>query len=181
MEEHRKFVEGLELHGTLNWPAIGKMVGTRTTEQVRSHAQKFFKRPAGVREAERQRLLSRVNSGGSGASSELVGDEDDDVLDESESEPEENEGEEVGASSSESDEGVSGNGKRARAAAASDSGDAAGVAADSADSSVVVSASSSVPPHVPIRPTTTMSTDETSSVENGAAAATVTGADLQSQ
>ena len=40
-EEHTKFIEGLVEFGK-NWKDVQKYVGTRTTAQARSHAQKFF-------------------------------------------------------------------------------------------------------------------------------------------
>ena len=40
-EEHEKFLEGIELYGT-NWHKVKTLIETRTSVQVRSHAQKFF-------------------------------------------------------------------------------------------------------------------------------------------
>lgn len=40
-EEHTKFIEGLVEFGK-NWKDVQKYVGSRTTAQARSHAQKFF-------------------------------------------------------------------------------------------------------------------------------------------
>lgn len=40
-EEHKIFVRGLRKHGK-NWSVISQMVRTRTTVQVRTHAQKYF-------------------------------------------------------------------------------------------------------------------------------------------
>ena len=40
-EEHRKFLEGLEIYGK-DWKKVQMHIKTRTTTQTRSHAQKFF-------------------------------------------------------------------------------------------------------------------------------------------
>jgi SHAQKYF class myb-like DNA-binding protein len=40
-EEHDKFLQGLERYGR-NWVKVSEIVGTRTTIQVRSHAQKYL-------------------------------------------------------------------------------------------------------------------------------------------
>lgn len=42
--EHSRFLNGLELYGRRKWQKIAELVGTRTTVQVRSHAQKYFKK-----------------------------------------------------------------------------------------------------------------------------------------
>jgi SHAQKYF class myb-like DNA-binding protein len=43
-EEHKQFMKGYKKHGR-NWSLISKeFVPTRTRQQVRSHAQKFFRR-----------------------------------------------------------------------------------------------------------------------------------------
>ena len=44
-DEHRKFLQGIALHGR-NWDKVAQGVLTRTTVQVRSHAQKYFKKLA---------------------------------------------------------------------------------------------------------------------------------------
>ena len=41
IEEHEKFLEGIVLYG-INWKKVKTLIGTRTSIQVRSHAQKFF-------------------------------------------------------------------------------------------------------------------------------------------
>ena len=43
-EEHSRFLDGLEIYGRRKWQKIAELVGTRTTIQVRSHAQKYFKK-----------------------------------------------------------------------------------------------------------------------------------------
>ena len=42
-EEHEKFLEGIVLYN-INWKKIKTLIGTRSIIQVRSHAQKFFKK-----------------------------------------------------------------------------------------------------------------------------------------
>eukprot|EP00183_Erythrolobus_madagascarensis_P006812 CAMPEP_0185844840 /NCGR_PEP_ID=MMETSP1354-20130828/936_1 /TAXON_ID=708628 /ORGANISM="Erythrolobus madagascarensis, Strain CCMP3276" /LENGTH=532 /DNA_ID=CAMNT_0028544629 /DNA_START=463 /DNA_END=2061 /DNA_ORIENTATION=+ len=49
--EHERFLEGVRLYGMKNYNMIGKLVGTRNAQQVRTHAQKFEMRLA--REAAR--------------------------------------------------------------------------------------------------------------------------------
>jgi len=43
-EEHSKFLEGMKLYGNKNWTCIADVVKTRTVVQVRTHAQKYFKK-----------------------------------------------------------------------------------------------------------------------------------------
>jgi SHAQKYF class myb-like DNA-binding protein len=40
-DEHNRFVDGLRKHGK-DWKKIVECVGTRSSNQVRSHAQKYF-------------------------------------------------------------------------------------------------------------------------------------------
>jgi SHAQKYF class myb-like DNA-binding protein len=42
-EEHKKFLEGIAHYGR-NWEKVAQNVVTRTTVQIRSHAQKYFKK-----------------------------------------------------------------------------------------------------------------------------------------
>lgn len=58
-EEHRLFLEALQLHGRA-WRRIQEHIGTKTAVQIRSHAQKFFSKV--VRES------SGSNTGSGGAS-----------------------------------------------------------------------------------------------------------------
>ncbi|GLE02236.1 hypothetical protein PINS_up011074 [Pythium insidiosum] len=41
-DEHRVFLKGLEIYQGPAWGEIARMIGTRTSTQVRTHAQKFF-------------------------------------------------------------------------------------------------------------------------------------------
>jgi len=43
-QEHERFLDGLKRHGTKHWTAIANVVKTRTVVQVRTHAQKYFKK-----------------------------------------------------------------------------------------------------------------------------------------
>jgi len=40
-EEHKKFLEGIEIYGR-DWKLVSTHVKTRSTAQCRSHAQKYF-------------------------------------------------------------------------------------------------------------------------------------------
>lgn len=44
MREHAIFVEAVQLYRNQNWRQISAMVGTRSPEQVRTHAQKYFQK-----------------------------------------------------------------------------------------------------------------------------------------
>jgi len=43
-QEHQAFLRGLNEHGTRHWTDIANVVKTRTVVQVRTHAQKYFKK-----------------------------------------------------------------------------------------------------------------------------------------
>lgn len=45
-EEHNLFLQGLEEFGAGSWKEIAKMIPSRTSDQTRSHAQKYFKKLA---------------------------------------------------------------------------------------------------------------------------------------
>ena len=42
-EEHQRFLEALKLYGK-DWNKISRYIGTRDVINIRSHAQKFFKK-----------------------------------------------------------------------------------------------------------------------------------------
>jgi len=44
-DEHEAFLEGLKLHGR-EWKKVSEMISTRTSAQIRSHAQKYFSKLA---------------------------------------------------------------------------------------------------------------------------------------
>lgn len=54
-DEHSRFILGLINHGK-NWKMVEGLVATRTSAQVRSHAQKFFNRLSKVRETFKEQL-----------------------------------------------------------------------------------------------------------------------------
>ena len=53
-DEHRSFKEGIKLYGR-NWKLVAVHIGTRSSCQVRSHAQKHF-----MREAKRQKVKKQA-------------------------------------------------------------------------------------------------------------------------
>ncbi|CAM9728209.1 unnamed protein product, partial [Heterosigma akashiwo] len=42
-KEHEAFLKGLQLYGR-EWKQISKTIPTRTSAQIRSHAQKYFQK-----------------------------------------------------------------------------------------------------------------------------------------
>lgn len=48
-EEHRLFLQGLELHGK-GWKKIASLIKSRTVVQIRTHAQKYFQKLAKARQ-----------------------------------------------------------------------------------------------------------------------------------
>ncbi len=66
-EEHELFVEALKLYGK-DWKKVQEHVGTRTTTQARSHAQKYFAKMG-------RKLGSDMNSGEGAESVETPADE----------------------------------------------------------------------------------------------------------
>ena len=67
--EHEQFLQGLEIFKGTAWGDIAKLIGTRSSTQVRTHAQKFFTKLArsnrtfphfeGHIDRERQRLAGQ--------------------------------------------------------------------------------------------------------------------------
>jgi len=58
-DEHERFLKGLEEFGEGSWAAIAEVVKTRTIVQVRTHAQKYFKK---IRAEKVESESSRANS-----------------------------------------------------------------------------------------------------------------------
>ncbi|OMJ92253.1 hypothetical protein SteCoe_5023 [Stentor coeruleus] len=52
--EHAAFIEGIKLFGK-NWKLVSQHIGTRSSTQVRSHAQKYF-----LRESTRQAVKQQA-------------------------------------------------------------------------------------------------------------------------
>lgn len=62
-DEHKRFLEGLELFGPRDIKAISRHVGTRTPTQVRTHSQKYWQRV----ERERKKAAEATGAGGAAA------------------------------------------------------------------------------------------------------------------
>ncbi|TNV85160.1 hypothetical protein FGO68_gene5652 [Halteria grandinella] len=54
-EEHDKFIQALQVYGK-NWNKVHKFVGTRTSAQTRSHAQKYFNKLVKLQETSKEGL-----------------------------------------------------------------------------------------------------------------------------
>mmetsp|Transcript_6946 Transcript_6946/g.8327 ORF Transcript_6946/g.8327 Transcript_6946/m.8327 type:complete len:188 (+) Transcript_6946:67-630(+) len=64
--EHARFVEGLQKFGKRKWVRIAEHVGTRSVIQVRSHAQKYFKKLRKAQEDEvRSSCIDHFSTGSS--------------------------------------------------------------------------------------------------------------------
>jgi len=67
-EEHGRFLRGLELYGK-KWTKVAEVVGSRSTVQVRSHAQKYFQKMVkggGAQEACQEEAFGRPGMPGGG-------------------------------------------------------------------------------------------------------------------
>lgn len=51
--EHQGFIEGIRVYGK-NWKLVSQHIGTRSSTQVRSHAQKYFLRETTKKEVRQQ-------------------------------------------------------------------------------------------------------------------------------
>lgn len=59
-EEHARFLEALKIYGK-NWNKVHKHVGSRTSAQTRSHAQKYFNKLSKKNTKEAQEELKILN------------------------------------------------------------------------------------------------------------------------
>ena len=62
-EEHLKFLEALKLYGK-NWNKVHRYVGSRTSAQTRSHAQKYFNKLSKKNTKESHDELKELNRKG---------------------------------------------------------------------------------------------------------------------
>lgn len=75
-DEHERFLRGLENFPTGPWKAIATFVGTRTTRQVMTHAQKYRQKIA-----RRQRGLQTQSTRKQASSGKSCGDDDNEAMD----------------------------------------------------------------------------------------------------
>jgi SHAQKYF class myb-like DNA-binding protein len=62
-EEHRLFLQGLELHGK-GWKKIASLIKSRTVVQIRTHAQKYFQKLAKARQNGEEGDIAMEGRGG---------------------------------------------------------------------------------------------------------------------
>lgn len=62
-EEHRLFLQGLELHGK-GWKKIASLIKSRTVVQIRTHAQKYFQKLAKARQNGEEGEVAMEGRGG---------------------------------------------------------------------------------------------------------------------
>ncbi|KAL3931343.1 MAG: hypothetical protein SGBAC_011350 [Bacillariaceae sp.] len=65
-EEHRLFLQGLELHGK-GWKKIASLIKSRTVVQIRTHAQKYFQKLAKARQNGEEGDVPMEGRGGAAA------------------------------------------------------------------------------------------------------------------
>jgi len=65
-EEHRLFLQGLELHGK-GWKKIASLIKSRTVVQIRTHAQKYFQKLSKARQNGEEGEISMDSRGGPSA------------------------------------------------------------------------------------------------------------------
>jgi len=65
-EEHRLFLQGLELHGK-GWKKIASLIKSRTVVQIRTHAQKYFQKLAKARQNGEEGDVPMEGRGGTAA------------------------------------------------------------------------------------------------------------------
>lgn len=66
-EEHRLFLQGLELHGK-GWKKIASLIKSRTVVQIRTHAQKYFQKLAKARQNGEEGEIAMEGRGGAASS-----------------------------------------------------------------------------------------------------------------
>ena len=65
-EEHRLFLQGLELHGK-GWKKIASLIKSRTVVQIRTHAQKYFQKLAKAKQNGEEGEILMEGRGGTAA------------------------------------------------------------------------------------------------------------------